>query len=365
MEEALKAFAWRFPREIGYKLKKVKNSESKSKKPRNFVRNRYVENASELLKELRMVERDFFMSVYSFSGEYENGKRWEREKAIIDRMFFDFDCEESLTPALREAKKLIRYLSAVPMVVFSGSKGFHVHVMFEPVRVSPEAIKRTGTLIAERLKLRTCDTQVFEVARLCRVPFSVHSATGLKATLISPHRFMKMGSSDVIRFVKAGKWDFPEHEPDEDFAEILSFVDVQIYEEAKKNRELFTDVLLEHGDGGIRVSTRSAAGRRRRIKMYVEALKKHGRLSADLRIREIHAKSEWIAKHGKNPGAIEHIARVHLVLMMIEEGWSDEEIHKAFRYAKDYNPDRVQYYIDYNRKWLAKKRNTENHMKFF
>ena len=55
-------------------------------------------------------------------------------------------------------------------------------------------------------------------------------------------------------------------------------------------------------------------------------------------------------------GAIEHIARVHLVLMMIEEGWSDEEIHEAFRYAKDYNPDRVQYYIDYNRKWLAKKK---------
>jgi len=28
-------------------------------------------------------------------------------------------------------------------------------------------------------------------------------------TIISPHKFMKMSSSDVIRFVKKKRWDFP------------------------------------------------------------------------------------------------------------------------------------------------------------
>lgn len=64
--------------------------------------------------------------------------------------------------------------------------------------------------------------------------------------------------------------------------------------------------MLEQDDRRLRVSIISVAGRRR-IKMYVEALKRYGRLLVDLRIREIHAKSEWVAKLGKIMGAIEHI----------------------------------------------------------
>ncbi len=96
-------------------------------------------------------------------------------------------------------------------------------------------------------------------------------------------------------------------------------------------------------------------GRKARIARYIEALRKYGALHRDQGIREIHSKSKWIAQHGLNDGAIEHVARVHLILMLIEDGWSDEQIHSVFKLAKDYDAKRTQYYIDSTRKWLAKR----------
>ncbi len=75
-----------------------------------------------------------------------------------------------------------------------------------------------------------------------------------------------------------------------------------------------------------------------RVKKYAEALKKYGKLTRD----------PEIAKRHDN----EHMARVHLVLLMLELGMSDEEIHAVFRHAEDYNEKRTQYFIDYNRKKL-------------
>lgn len=358
--EALEAFAAkRFPREIGYKYLFKKDDKQEVR----FTRNRYVDSAEKMAERLKKVKNDFFMSVYSFTEAPEEKQRWDRNKAVIDRMFFDFDCKESLTPALREAKKLVRHLQGVPIVVFSGSKGFHVHVIFKPVNVIPETIKKTGTLIVENLKLKTCDVQVFEVARLCRVPFSIHSSTNVMVTMINPHRFMKMGTADVIRFAKRQEWDFPEYELDEDFEELINMVDVQVYEEiAEKKRRMMNqeiEVFEKQKDGSLKITTKSIAGRKKRIEFYVSTLKKYGRLGANPKIREIHSRSEWVARQGNNPGSIEHIARVHLILMMLEEGWTREMIHQAFKHAEDYNPDRVDYYIQYNMRRLAEQKAME------
>jgi hypothetical protein len=290
--EALDNFYLQFPREVGWKTQQ------------GFVRNRYARNAEHLAEKLEDIRTDFFASVYSFEDDFTDGKQWDRSKVVINRMFFDFDCPEAK--------------------------------------------------VVERLKLKTCDTQVFEIARLSRVPFSIHGKTELPCTPISAFRFMRMSFNDVIRFVKRGNWDVPEAELDGDFAETLEIADYFIHEEQEEKTRA-TQELPE----SIRtmLSERMAKGRKARIAYYVEVLRKHGKLSADEKIREIHLKSKWIAQHGVNEGAVEHIARVHLILMMIEEGWSDEQIHAVFRLAKDYDPKRTQYYIDYNRKWLSKKSN--------
>uniref|UniRef100_A0A7C2S6C5 Uncharacterized protein n=1 Tax=Archaeoglobus fulgidus TaxID=2234 RepID=A0A7C2S6C5_ARCFL len=334
----LDKFYLNFPREIGWKTQQ------------GFIRNRYVSRADQLAQKLENIQQDFFASVYSFDCKYRDGRQWDRNSAVINRMFFDFDCPEDPKAALKEAKKLIRELSVAPLVTFSGAKGFHVHVVFRRVAIRPETLKMFGTRIAERLKLKTCDTQVFEVARLSRVPFSLHSKSGLPCTPIRASRLLKMTFDDVLRFVKRGQWDPAEPELDRDFAETIEIADYMFHEEEKRELQKLPKPLE------AMMENKAIKGRKARIEYYLKVLRVHGRLSADERIREIHLKSPWIARHGANEGAVEHIARVHLILMMIEEGWTDEQIHAAFKLAKDYDPKRTQYYIDYNRKWVEKRK---------
>lgn len=79
-----------------------------------------------------------------------------------------------------------------------------------------------------------------------------------------------------------------------------------------------------------------------RIAKYAEALKRYGRLTKDPEIAQRHDN--------------EHYARVHLILLMLEECWSDEQIHDVFRFAEDYNEKRTQYFINYNRKKIKGKK---------
>jgi len=341
--QALDAFFLNFPREIAWKalLKDGKQI---------FTRNRYAKNAEELYEKLKDIQTDFFAGVYSFEGEYQTGVACDRSKAIINRLFFDFDCKESPATALKEVKKFINALSAKPIVVFSGAKGFHVHIVFKKTNVMPSTIKKFGLFAIEMLKLKTCDPQVFEVARLCRVPFSIHSATDARCTIIDADRVLKMTINDVLKFAKTN-WDFPEFELDEETRATIERIELIEKEEIEKRKQI-PEVTYIHGD---RVVQGDEIGRKKRIAMYVSTLKKYGCLSANPKIREIHIKSKWVAKNA-TAGAVEHIARVYLVLMLIEDGYSDEQIHTIMKYAKDYDPERTQYYISYNRNWLNKNR---------
>lgn len=340
--QALDVFFLNFPREIAWKgiLKDGKQF---------FTRNRYAKNASELYEKLKDIQVDFFASVYGFEGEYKTGVMWDRSKAVINRLFFDFDCKESPATALKEVKRFINALSAKPIVVFSGAKGFHVHIVFRRTNVTPNTIKRFGVFAIETLKLKTCDPQVFEIARLCRVPFSIHSATDAKCTIIDANRILKMTFDDVLRFAKT-KWDFPEFELDDETRTMIERIEIMEKEELERRKEC-TELIYVHGD---KIVSGSEVGRKNRIALYVSTLKKHGYLSANPKIREIHIKNKWVAQN-TTAGAIEHIARVYLVLMLIEEGYSDEQIHSILKYARDYDPQRTQYYINYNREWLKRR----------
>lgn len=333
---ALDAFYPDFPlpREIGWKFKSATGP--------GFVRNRYVRNAKELAEKIELIGSDLFASVYAVDDDVKEGEAWDRGKAAINRLFFDFDAEDLKAP-MREAKKLIESLDVKPLVVFSGRKGFHVHVIFRRVFVDFETVKEAARRVMTNLRLKTCDPAVFEVARLCRVPFTEHSTTGLKCTIIDSEKFLKMTPGEVLKFVKSEKWDFPDYELSSEVAETLETLDAMLWQEKFRPDKDFELEIPVSGDL-----------RKKRIAMYVETLKNTGCLVSNPKIRAIHGKSEWVAKHG-NWGALEHMARVYLVLMLIEEGYSDKEIHEIMKFAKDYDPKRTQYYIEYNRRWLAKK----------
>jgi|Deesub1362B_J571_1020462.scaffolds.fasta_scaffold00101_83 hypothetical protein len=292
-----------------------------------------------------------FVSVYSFDDKPpEMGVMWPREKVVIDALFMDFDSKENPAVTLKDVKKFINFLlsrSTTPIVYFSGSKGFHVYVPFEPVRLfSPkDTLKRVAVTLVELLELKTADLNVAEIARVARLPLSINSKSGLPCTPISPERLLRMNYDDIVKFVKTGDYDLPELDNSAYFREFFEYVDARL--------------LLQKGERGKRArgNVRPAKGKwKERIKHYTEVVKKHGRLSADEKVRKIHSKSEFVSRMDSKSvdGAIEHIARVHFVLMLLEEGYSDEEIHQIFSYFEDYDPKRTQYYIDYNRGRLQK-----------
>jgi hypothetical protein len=332
----------KFPREVGKKLSS------------GFIRNLYVRNAEELAS--FAVEFDYFRSkdrfvtVYSFDDDCKDGERWNRNKAVVDRLFIDIDCED-LRVSLREAQKLVQKLDCLPIVTFSGAKGFHVHVLFEPVKLkTATTLKAFGAEVVKKFSIRHADTSVFERARLCRLPYTQNSKTGLYSVVLDPERLGRMTLDDVIRLAKRPRvraFDVTYA----DWSERLKLLDEEITERIEESRSAPLSRTESQKREYPANSEFNPHFRRKRIAEYLLALRMHGRLSKDPAIVQIHAKS----RHAHNLEAVEHLARVYLVLLMIEEGYSDEEIHAAFRYAEDYSPEKTQYYIDYNRKWLLQK----------
>lgn len=342
----------RFPREVGKKL------------PTGFVRNTYVRNVDELASfVLDRISKDRFVTVYSFKGGFEEGKRWDRNAAVIDRLFIDIDSDD-LRISLAETKKLVRRLlasSIIPVVMFSAGKGFHVHVLFEPVELKvPSALKKFGTHIVAKYGLKHADPSVFERARLCRLPHTINSKTNLRTVLLHPKKLLRMSVYDVIRRSKANISEFEEPSyADWDYDLVVT--DELLAEEIERSRQ---------GEGTLRTVTAitttakpvtdttpmpasdgefSPFFRRKRIAEYILAMQRYGQLTRDPAIARIHSNSRFYKAHG-NPGALEHTARVYFVNLLIEEGYSDEEIHRIFRFARDYNAETTQRFIDYNRR---------------
>ncbi|WP_202320421.1 bifunctional DNA primase/polymerase [Archaeoglobus neptunius] len=335
----------RYPREFA----------NMSESGRRFSRNMYVSDLGDLYNYIEFFDFvNCFASVYSFDAPLpEMGVMWPRDRVVIDALFMDFDSKESPKLAFKDVLKVLDFLesrSVEPLVYFSGSKGFHVYVIFEPVKLQrpKDVLKRVAVTLVELLELKTADLNVAEIARLSRLPFTLNSKSKLYCTPISPKRLKNMTYDDVIRFVKSGKYDLPHYEESGYFREAFEYVSVML-EELER----------EAGQRKKQRKVKPAKGRwKKRIEHYVSVLKEHGVLSADPRIVKIHSKSEYVASMPEESkrGAIEHIARVHLVFMLLEEGYSDEEIHEIFSYAKDYKREKTQYFIDYNRRRLEQSR---------
>jgi hypothetical protein len=105
----------------------------------------------------------------------------------VEKLFFDFD-STSLSLAWKEASQfadtLRKSYSIEPLVCFSGSKGYHVHVFlqqqarFATVKEAKAFYSTAQKLILKGLKLETLDMNVVgDIKRVARVPYSVHEKT--------------------------------------------------------------------------------------------------------------------------------------------------------------------------------------------
>ncbi|GEM_PF-5175065 len=229
---------------------------------------------------------------------------------------------------------------------YSGNRSFHFHVIVDPTIELPAELP-------EGFNVRLFKEAIFNLIGYCAGFDGLDIGTaGFKAkrhaireffSINEKTRAFKIPVEDVeIKIVKFPKpveiedWQgYIIWTPSKDqIREILEEVERIISERKreKKKLELFWKAKPR------KKRTLGSRWKLERIQKYAQALKKYGRLTAD----------PEIARRHKN----EHMARVHLILLMIEEGFTDEQIHAVFKHAENYKPERTQYFIDYNRRRL-------------
>ena len=135
----------------------------------------------EVAREVEKGTPGVFLSVQPYTPD--------NEVAYLEKLFFDFDDKEKISrawdAALSFAENLVKFYDASPLILFSGSKGYHVYVWLQqPYHAdTPEKLKAVyGELmhmILEGISKQTFDPQVQgDIKRLSRVPYSRHQKTG-------------------------------------------------------------------------------------------------------------------------------------------------------------------------------------------
>ena len=140
----------------------------------------FIETSQQLqdyVKEYRQQGHPAFISVQPYT---------KRNQVLgLEKLFFDFDHKSDPQIAWKEAQdfalSLEQYYNINPLVVFSGKKGYHVYVWLKEIITgfpNTTLMKAVYKDVCRRLltgfNFETVDTQVFEIKRLARVPYSRH-----------------------------------------------------------------------------------------------------------------------------------------------------------------------------------------------
>ncbi len=155
-------------------------------------------------EEIKVVNGEFYTSLYSFETKKNNVERTEKETKelglVFDRIIFDLDSKENPYIAIEQAFSLESYLNRMfpelyTEVWFSGNAGAHLYMFFEPIKVKhPKEIVKTLTksLHTEHHRI---DLQITDIySRLIRGLGSINPKSGLHKIQIS-----KDMSMDEIR----------------------------------------------------------------------------------------------------------------------------------------------------------------------
>ncbi len=110
----------------------------------------------------------------------------------LEKLFWDFDCEQDPSKAWIEAKSfaeaLVRFYHVKPLLVFSGRKGYHLYTFLRRTVQFPlhrtEFVKAILEELQKRLlkglEFETLDPAVIgDLKRLARIPYSIHEKSGL------------------------------------------------------------------------------------------------------------------------------------------------------------------------------------------
>ncbi|MCK5108663.1 MAG: hypothetical protein KAR25_03145 [Methanosarcinales archaeon] len=196
-----------------------------------------------------------FASVYAFES-------WagRPDNAIIDRIFFDLDCETDPQIAIDDAITLIggmRQYNIKTTAYFSGKKGIAVYVDFAPVPIAPENKKATvaafqGATI-KRFGLKTdkvggtIDSHVIgDINRVSRLPNTKHQSSGLFCIPVALNE-LKEGIEHVRDLARRPRFDVPVEIHDNSvMPDYLLRLEKQILKDREQRRLLNGLTKLEH-----------------------------------------------------------------------------------------------------------------------
>lgn len=155
-------------------------------------RQQFVFTSEDALRNLKKWEGDSscFISTQGYDNlVFDAGGKQLPASIIYGLTFFDFDHDTKPENAYADAHRLSQFLTdndIAHWVAYSGSKGYHLHIIHRPVRFkfshrngSAEALRQLVWQVQNHLKislgLNTLDAQTMgDPKRLCRVPFTAH-----------------------------------------------------------------------------------------------------------------------------------------------------------------------------------------------
>jgi hypothetical protein len=191
--------------------------------PLNLVRIHRIGSLDKLAGLVRAYSNrlGFYVSVYTFEPENRFGKL-DYDKAIIDRLYLDFDSKEKLSLAIYETcltRDALQDLSIEAHTYFSGQKGTANYIDFSPTPIAVENKKEVLGLFwdivheglysgSRRLILSTLDGGSVrgDIARVSRLPNTSHKSGYFCVPLTA--RDVGRGVNRIRELAKQPRYDF-------------------------------------------------------------------------------------------------------------------------------------------------------------
>lgn len=191
-----------------------------------FIRNIIEPFGDDAIKQFRGKHNntDVYTTVLKFDKEQI------REGKQTGPLYFDFDNEFALDDLRDVMKFFIKHGCPKESihVYYSGSKGFHLEIPFEALRIDPsQELHKLYEVVAKEIKrqlhLPSLDEAIYDAVRLWRLPNSINSKSGLyKIPLTSEETELPL--DQIKEFAKAPRDDFKFPVPIiwEEFTNVIS-----------------------------------------------------------------------------------------------------------------------------------------------
>lgn len=172
------------------------------------------DSVMEYLEEID-AEGYFTIKYYNENGDKSIEQAKSNDGVIFDNIFIDFDSDEeagrdankSLGEAIRTAKYLQDELGLDVLVNFSGRKGGHIHILFNPITLKyPKEVLKSFCLQLDSNCKVTSDSNVYDkIKGLMRIPCSKHNKSGYYG------HFIDLNDEEAIKDVMLNAEYSPMH----------------------------------------------------------------------------------------------------------------------------------------------------------